>query len=381
MADPDGKTSDLGRTASLRTSLRLSTQAGEDDDYDIEAMGISDGFRPAEVAQNHPSITPIASQLDSTTARLQNQSQRPSSIAKEHRPHESLTLRNDGSAAAGDSSLRRVGSVSTTSPPSVRPESPYQGPTGPSFPYQMYQQNVRPVRTPSLASSMTARASERSYNGPHRPAHPYQMYPQNTVLEAEEADRSTSAPIPVGFTGTTDNYQRRIGSEGEEVADMIGPDGHTEQLPPYTRYPEEVYTRKALGIEPPAAREPPAAIAGAGGIGLATHNPEFDSSVDLHTQGEGAGAGAGAGDRSPQSHSVRSFETESQHDINQAALALTEEKKPQKKWKRVAKRRVWGVVPCWSLCLTASILVMLAIVLGTVLGFFLSGPKHATYHR
>ncbi|KAH8205243.1 hypothetical protein TruAng_000655 [Truncatella angustata] len=371
----------IERRASMRTSMRLSVAPGEDDDYNLAMMGISDGFRPADVTQHQLPSPPIPSQQ---TPATQVQPPRPSSIAKPPQPRESFSLRHDG--GMGPLADPVVADSSSNAGPSSlgRSESPYQGPSGPSFPYQMYTQNVRPARTVSLATTATVPASEQSYDGPNNPTHPYQMYPQNTVSPVDAEERPTNAAIPLGFIGTTtDTYQRRIGTEGEEAADMIGPDGHTEQLPPYTRYPDEAYQRKIAGIgglstiEGSEASSSTAsvpsqtqmqAIPGAGGIGLATRNPEFASSEDLRLDGA----------NSPQSRqSVRSFNSDggSHHEVNTAAMTVIDEKKPLKKWQVAAKRKVWGVVPCWALTLTILIIVMLAVVLGTVLGIFFNKPK------
>lgn len=359
--------------------MRLSVVPGEDDDYDMQMMGISDGFRPTNATQNHTPAPPIP--LQPTPAPF-TQPQRPSSISKPPQPRKSFSLRHDGGMGSLADSVV-AGSSSNAGVSLARPESPYQGPSGPSFPYQLYPQDVRLARTASLATTATVPISEGSYSGPNNPTHPYQMYPQNTVPSADAAaeDIAAPAPIPVGFTGATDNYQRRIGSEGEEIADMIGPDGHTEQLPPYTRYPDEAYQRKIAGIGGLATIEASeasssstsvqtqqmASIPGAGGIGLATHNPEFGSTDDLPLQGAS----------SPQSRqSVRSFNSDgSHHEINTAAQTVLDEKKPLKKWQIVAKRKLWGVVPCWALTLTIIIIVMLAVVLGAVLGIFFNKPK------
>ncbi|KAI1106604.1 hypothetical protein F4804DRAFT_20228 [Jackrogersella minutella] len=368
----NNKSSELGRGSSLRASVRFSNVQGEDDDYDLQAMGIADGFRPVELT--HPetsrsSMTPTPQGAPTNT--YIPSPPRPSSITKPHRRNESLSLQHDGSTTESDSARAggidrtpsRVSTASTTSP-FVDSEDPYEGPSGPSHPYQMYPQDVRLARTASLATTSTAPISERSYNGPRGPAHPYSIYPQNTIPEADGAPGpSAQAEINVGFPGTTDNYQRRIGPDGEDVADLIGPDGHTEQLPPYTRYPEETYNRKALGVETPqpVPVQPLLTIPGAGGIGVATRDPEFASTEDL-------------GDlNSPQSRqSVRSFTSDgSQRELTAATRSeeeITNEKKARKDWQVTAKRRVWGIVPCWAIVLAAIVLVLMGIILGAVIG-------------
>ncbi|KAI0441867.1 hypothetical protein F4803DRAFT_521482 [Xylaria telfairii] len=358
MGDPRSNGSELDRRSSHRASTRLSNVLGDhdDDDYLLQAMAISDGFRPVEVAQDHdvshitrPSVPPLEPPV----------APRPSSVSKPPPVHESFSLLYNRL----ERSPARSSGASTDSP-IMSAETPYEGPSGPSHPYQMYPQDVRAARTASLATTSTAPISERSYNGPARPTHPYGIYPQNVAPEISESGTpSSQTEINVGFPGTSGDYQRRLGPDGEEAADMIGPDGHTEQLPPYTRYPVEAYAQKALGISvtQPALGSSPTQqnleIPGAGGIGLATRDPEFSSTEDLNQL------------NSPQSRrSIRSFASEaSHHSINTAALAVVNEKR-EPNWKTAARRKVWGVVPCWAVVLGVIILVMLGVVVGTVIG-------------
>jgi hypothetical protein len=115
-------------------------------------------------------------------------------------------------------------------------------------------------------------------------------------------------------------------------------------------------------------------IPGAGGIGLATRDPEYSSTSDLD---------------SPRSRlSTRSFTSEeSRHDINTAALAVVNEKDapppPEKKiskWQKKATKKVWGIVPYWAICLLVVALCVMGVILGAVIGTFLTkhqkgGPK------
>jgi hypothetical protein len=220
----------------------------------------------------------------------------------------------------------------------------------------MYPQESRLARTASMATTVTVPSTERSYSGPSGPTHPYGMYPQNIGAEGEH-DHLPIAPIPVGFPGLNNEYQRRIGPEGEEAAGIIGPDGHTEELPPYTQYPDEAIARKTgLALQP--AILPP--LVGAGGIGLATRNPEFESHEDLNT---------------PQSRqSTRSFASDSTHQVNTAALGFSE--KPQlKKWQIVARRKLCNVVPIWVVVLIVGVFILFGIILGAV--FAALKPKHS----
>ncbi len=376
---------------------------GDGDDLDIhmQALGVSDGFRPETIdASSDDGATSESSEPSSSTsapsptglavpARTATAS-RPSSIAKPPQLEDSFALRHDGATDTNSvgpinqafASRHFTGASSTEGAAEPPAESPYDGPSGPSFPYQMYPQNVRLARTLSVATSSTDQPSESSYIGPRGPAHPYGLYPQNTVA-------GPSAAIPVGFPGLADAYQRQMGPDGEEIADMIGPDGHTEQLPPYSRYPDEAYARKAgpdpeaavplpLPIEAGAVIAPVAAAAaaslqlpalvqpipGAGGLGLAARNPEFDPLDDLD---------------SPRSrHSSRSFTTASEashHEINTAARAISEKPKPLKRWQVVARRRLFGIVPYWAICLLITALLLMGIILGGVIGAFYAKHK------
>jgi hypothetical protein len=332
-----------------------------DDDYDLEQAGVADGFRPLDIVANHvriPSIT-IPQQYDYSQGR-RTPPPRPSSTSKPSR--NSLTLRHDGAmgpvasrspaAASMSGALPTRSSSVSTDAVFVRPESPYRGPTGPSHPYQMYSQDAQLTRTASMATTSTIRVPERSYQGPNGPTHPYGMYPQNTVPEADAAS-TRAEPLLVGFPGRNNDYHRRLGPDGEEVADIIGPDGHTEQLPPYSKYPDEAFARKARAA---AAVLPP----GAGGIGLATRNPEFSSQEDLNAP--------------PSRRSTRSMMSDSTHNTNVVPIGVSE--KPElKRWQKVARKRLCGIVPIWAIFLVIITLILFVVITVGVLAALLH--KHA----
>ncbi|KAL2063020.1 hypothetical protein VTL71DRAFT_6092 [Oculimacula yallundae] len=361
MAGPERRSSmGVDRRASQRLSNPLQhnitrfDDSEDDDDYNLAAMGISDGFRPSGSTNGHNRMSSEASQHFTTGRRTPPP--RPSSTTKP-KALDSFALRHDGgmgadarrsSMAASNYSPRApsISSSISTDIPYMRPESPYRGPSGPSHPYQMYPQESRLARTASIATTATIPVPDRPYNGPGGPTHPYGMYPQNTVPEAESPDEpSPVAPVTVGFPGLRSDYQRRLGPEGEEIADIIGPDGHTEQLPPYTKYPNEAFARKTR----PTVTIP---LAGAGGIGLATRNPEFASREDLN---------------SPSRQSTRTVNSaNSEHQVNMAAVPMSE--KPElKKWQKAARRKLCGIIPVWVTVLIALVFIMFGIILGTLL--------------
>lgn len=382
--DPShNESSGVHRRSSTRRSLALSHAETDDDDYDLSAMMVADGFRPSNnpassnlppsdfypqtqhPTQSHAQSYQISSTnpsqdhsnpLDAPSKDTPNMRVRPTSVSKPpQNPHNSLALRNDGSSttAPRQAGISRMSSLSSDSPV-LRVESPYRGPSGPSYPYQMY-----PQRTLSMTTTSTtpAPSSDRSYAGPRGPTHAYGLYTQTTVSDAE----STQQSIPLGFSGMRDNYQRQLGPDGEEAGDLIGPMGHMEELPPYTRYPENNFVPKPTTqpiSEEPASPERP--IAGAGGIGIATRNPEF-STDDL-----------GLARTRPSIRSARS--DNSHYDVNAAALDMAEKPLPSK-WQRRAKKKLWGIVPYWAICLLIVALVLMGIIMGATIGTLLSRHK------
>jgi hypothetical protein len=377
MAPTNDKASDLERRVSTRTSVRISLDAVEDD-FDFAAGGVvADGFRPHRDSNaNAPSSTSGSSTFlpDDRSASSSTPKPAPSSTTPKFQLVVNPSLSRDVSTP-----LSRQATGSTESTAYQGSDGPYRGPSVPSHPYQMYTQNVRSTRTLSTTTASTVPPSEGSYNGPRGPSHPYTLYPQTDGIEA---DAVQGPSIPLGFHGLPDQYRRRAGPDGDDVADIIGPDGHTEQLPPYTRYPDEAYARKAAAMDGPlvgslsvaaggatvvpAIRTTPTsampAIPGAGGIGLATRNPEFESTDDLAT---------------PQSrHSTRSFASDdSARQISFADGVATEKRPAPKKWQLWMRRKLCGVVPYWALCLAAIILLIMAVVLGAVIGVFLRQRK------
>jgi hypothetical protein len=345
--------SGMDRRTPARESIRLSLEG--EDEYDLAAMGISDGFRPPT---NTPAGYNRVLSHSSHRERRSTPPPRPSSMTKP-RNLDNFALRHDGAtgvsdrpttvaSSSGAGSLSRSSSVSTDMP-IIRAESPYQGPAGPSHPYHMYPQNTSLARTASVATTSTNPGpSERPFTGPQAPTHPYGMYPQNTVPETESIhDSIPVSSIPVGFPGHGGQYQRRLGPDGEEAADIIGPLGHTEQLPPYTQYPDEAIARKAAPVLP--------RLPSAGGIGLATRDPEFASREDLN---------------SPVSReSNRSVTSDSEHQINVAAFTVSE--KPDKRWKEIARKKVWGIVPVWVFVLVAIIFLGFILILCLALKIFM----------
>jgi hypothetical protein len=373
MAPTNDKPSDLERRVSTRTSVRISL-GSLDEDYELAAAGlVADGFRPTYTTNRTEPSTPSLASASSTVVGEDSPGSSSRAAQRPSTPKFQLVL--NSSSRQESTGLTRQATNSTESTVYHPSDSPYQGPSAPSHPYQMYPQNVRLARTMSTTTTTTTTASVSSYSGPRGPSHPYNLYTQTDGIESSA---TRAPPIPLGFHGLPDQYQRRIGPEGEDVDDIIGPDGHTEQLPPYTRYPDEAYLRKAAAVEGvpdvvrgvatplPAIDTAPASAAltipGAGGIGLATRNPEFESTEDLG---------------SPRSrHSTRSFASDdSVRGLNTDTGEISEKGKPLKKWQVWMSRKACRVVPYWALCLTGIVLLVMAIILGVVIGVVLDKDK------
>ena len=177
-------------------------------------------------------------------------------------------LRREGSSARN--SHRRIsrGSCSEASKGSIgntgayampRTQSPYQGTTRPSHPYGMYPQDIGISRSPSAATASGVRAPDRTHLGAGGPTQPYGMYPQSTVAEDDTVPGAEIAPPMLGFPGRARNYQRRFGPDSDEAADIVGPDGYTEQLPAYTRYANDIPPKAShlpLGTPPEGLNDP-----------------------------------------------------------------------------------------------------------------------------
>ncbi|KAK2738025.1 hypothetical protein FQN57_007291 [Myotisia sp. PD_48] len=133
--------------------------------------------------------------------------------------------------------------------------SPYTGQMGASHPYAMYSQGTNVARTASISSNSTIRPIERNFIASAPPQHPYGLYSQTTVPE-EAIDDVHLTAIPLGFRSHQEAYQPRPPPPiPNEVGDIVGPDGHLEQLPPYSRYPDGLppkmeYTTANVAVDP-----------------------------------------------------------------------------------------------------------------------------------
>jgi hypothetical protein len=270
----------------------------------------------------------------------------------------SFTLRHDGpprgplrmpSSASGSIAsemIQRPSSV-VSSVIIPQPQSPYVGASGPSHPYAMYPQGIsnRQSMVSTIREPMT-----RDYLGPSGPSHPYGMYNQDTALEAEMSPLMHSTDIAsVGFPGLGRSYARRLGPDGEDADDLIGPDGHIEQLPAYTRYQDAgpIPTKGRLGTTSSSSetltpeQEPMIVVEGPDGERLVRTQSGPDSSAST-----------------------------ARGDDNESGRTKDGLIKRTRK-----KRMCCGVVPCWVVLIFV-VVVILSAIMGGVVGRVLAhhGP-------
>ena len=301
-------------------------------------------------------------------------------------------LRNSQSLNHNTRSIGSISDISDVTPAQSRPissipnysiartQSPYQGATGPSQPYGSYTQDTGLQRNPNAATNSTTRTPERWYGGPSGPSQPYGMYAQNTLTEEEIIPAIGTMPSVTEFPNLRQNYQRRFGPDGEEAADLVGPDGYTEQLPPYTRFANDTLSKS----DPPRSSDPP--------IDPPTNpplNPQAVREESLRPQTTGAGGSGGpqatwtTSHTPTSSHSGDTIEMQTPGD----ATSLTQLNSPsgqesskegghlKNKVKDKARRRCLGI-PYW---LGMVLLFLVAIVIGAVIGGVLGKLRSGTH--
>ncbi|KAI9704437.1 MAG: hypothetical protein M1836_007300 [Candelina mexicana] len=323
----------------------------------------ADDLRPAEATSNLTSTTDGSTRFTSPDVDVDESSN--GSTAKTERAfraEESDTtsartpprpLSISTASLASDTERRPHRSISSASTfLAPRPSSPYRGVTGPSHPYGMYPQSIGVFRNASVATTSIDMGQGRSSFVGHRgPAHPYAMYPQNIIGEPVLSETEFLPPMPVGFLGLGQRYQRRLGSDGEEAQDIIGPDGHTEQLPAYSRYPDAL----------PAKEPPPSHVGGdIAGAPVPTNDlrqePVFSERHEAIPR-----------DQSSSSTALLQSSTAEVHGHN-ASLSEDSSGSFKEKWAERGRKRVCcGMVPLWAMAVFVAT-IMVAAVVGGVIG-------------
>ena len=248
-----------------------------------------------------------------------------------------------------------------------RAQSPYRGATGPIHPYAMYNQDqgTGVSRSSSNATKVAARTPLQTYSGPSGPTHPYGLYAQNTVSEEDFSSGSGATQhMPVANTGPSQAYQRRQGPGGEEADDLIGPDGHTEQLPPYTQYPNDLPPKERLAT--------PAQVTGTGeGVLPDPHNTSNSGPMENGSNSNFAAYAVNSPtspDRTSTSRLVPERAAAVLSDPAQIRQGPVEDEGGNFKEvsRSQSKKRTCGIVPLWLLVLIVGILVVIVVIGATV---------------
>ena len=375
-----------------RSSMQSSNPNVFSDDYALENYEpVADGRPPvssdrAETASNPTTITTTTAPGPQRSLSVQQALESPhgsirrSRLSQRSIGQESTSSRfDDGVSRQSVADLGRTASTQHRSVRTIsafglpRAQSHYQGPTGPSQPNGMYSQDVSLARSPSAATASTIRPPERAYSGPGGPTQPYGMYSQNTAPE-DDQEVTGMAPAMPGFSGITQPQAqavRRLGPDGEDADDLIGPDGYTEQLPPYSRY--------ANGIPPKVD---------SGAASFVNHTlPQFPPQA---TQ-EMIQAGPSEYYR-PEPREIVSENPLAANPFDDSSAALnstTALNSLPSNEKRTFKERVirggntrvcCGLLPCWALAFVILVLCA-AILLGGIIGGIVArhtGPRHYT---
>lgn len=161
------------------------------------------------------------------------------------------------------------------------------------------------------------------------------MYPQNTV---PEEDDNSETHIALGFPGMGQSYPPGTNSSGDDVGDIVGTDGHVEQLPPYSRYADNVIAKGDMATIDPQTN---------------TFSPESSSASTVQPE--------------PSSAS----------DVELTAVGsadATNEVARKEGLKEKIRRRTCCGLPVWTVICVAAIVVV-AAVLGGVIGAILGNQK------
>jgi hypothetical protein len=166
------------------------------------------------------------------------------------------------------------------------------------------------------------------------------MYPQNTVPEDDDDVQFPPTSIPLGFPGLGQRYQQSSRSADNDIADIVGVDGHVEELPPYTRYPEHGVAKDSPtaivnesdqnGVDAPVSPQSPP-------------SPFSDSNVVLNV----------AAARTAGSDSDSSF---------------------KERWKEKGRRKVLCGLPLWCLLLLIAVMLLVGGI-GGVIGAVLANKQ------
>ena len=155
-----------------------------------------------------------------------------------------------------------------------------------------------------------------------------------------------------------------MGPDGEDADDLIGPDGHTEQLPPYTKYPNDLPPKERIAI--PERGASPVQRALQDSQETLNNSPAGyaeDRSLVFHPGNNGASA-----EHAPLSHNL--MVPRSSPQFNSSPPGIKPSTDEGGNFKEVivtrSKKRICGILPLWLLVVI--IVVIVVVVIGATAG-------------
>lgn len=249
----------------------------------------------------------------------------------------------------------------------------YRGPSGPSHPYDLFSQAAVPRQ--SIISNFPPSRLQPSLYTPSQPAHPYGLYQQNS-FPIDESEPEIVPAIQVGFPGRTTNFGRQIGPDGEDQG-IIGPDGHTEDLPPYSKYPDARTVKPPLVATPHISPVSPVDGPSTSHRAIPRSQEELVSPiapVDDTPSIPHSPVPVAVPRAIPSQSSNRDLQSRSPRS---SGYSLKDEKAwKDKSWREKRRTRVCGGrLPVWALLVAMSIVLFIVILVGGVIGGLLAVGK------
>lgn len=348
-------------TPSPRTSLVSSTAPDDissndgnpftDNEYIVEDVSATDGPATgvgADVDGAQSEVAEAQRALARGVARRTTlrRSARPTALTFNNAPNRTPSIASSTPTPTSILNLPSRATGSTSSLSQIRSQSPFRGPSGPSHPYGMYAQDVSVTRTPSIATSSTYTPSALSSS--RAPQHPYQMYQQNVFAHPDDSPTSTLAP-PLDYPSDAPQYHRRTGPDGEDQ-EIIGPDGHAEQLPPYTEHPQGLHKQILPQSSLPLPVNRSADAFASSQVLLPSPSNDQQSTMDRIE--------------------VNSDEPHPQLSKEEGP----EKNRSEKSWRERRKTRFCGI-PFWLCLLITAFVVVLMSVVGGLVGYFIDRER------
>ena len=332
------------------------------------AEDYAESIRTLEVINENPFLDDTATPLETPLDEDDNETTNRPLLPETH----SRTVRNSvwKSGHAEETGIREVGrrledtsyapipeaqrlmtsarsnrSLSISSNFSFAPSRSSTGqPSGPSYAYGEYPQGLGISRAESIASTSTSHPSRDSVR--RGPLHPYSLYQQNVTHSIGTGSAATSLRAPRSEPDET----AQLRAHGDQ--DSIRPDDHSEQLPAYTRYPDELHTKIAAG--PPLTPTSHRSMAS-----------EMEERTPFGPYAYGVATGVPAAVYTQ--HATEASDT----------YAGREKTEHASKRSRFLGAMVCGSIPVWTICLAVGVIALIAIICGGVIGSFISKhPKH-----